>query len=98
MINPAMLHQALMQAAPQGAPSPQGGGTHPAIFYLKNAMTALRQYEQNETDPEDKAIAAKVYALLVQLMAKDQKEKDAAMGASPATKFLRNSSSGGPTA
>lgn len=62
---------------------------------LRAALTALRQYEQMEPDPEDKAVAAKVYGLLVQLMAKDQKEKDAAMGTTPAHKAMRNSV-GGP--
>lgn len=87
-------------SGPPPAQGPPGGddGDHPAIQFLKQAMQSLRRYEQAEADPEDKAVAAKVYALLTQLLAKDQKEADAAMGASPATKYLRNANAGGPTA
>ncbi len=83
---------------PGGPPPPQGGdsGDHPAIQFLKIAMDNLQKYEQAEKDPEDQAVAAKVYALLRALMAKDQKEADAATGASPAVKYVRKASSGGP--
>lgn len=91
--------------APPGMPpgavgGPQGpsgdNNDHPAIQYLKQALQSLRQYEGAESDPEDKAVAAKVYALLTQLLAKDQQQADAATGASPAVKYLRTANQGGP--
>ncbi len=81
---------------PGGPPSGGDSGDHPAIQFLKVAMDNLQKYEQAEKDPEDQAVAAKVYALLRALLAKDQKEADAATGASPAVKYVRKASSGAP--
>ncbi len=83
-----------MGGPPGPPPGPPAGGGN-ALAYLRQALQALRQYEQAEPDPEDKAVAAKVYGLLIQLMAKDQKEKDAAMGTTPAHKAMRNAAAGG---
>ena len=80
---------------PPGAAPGGGGNPQSALQYLRQAIQALRQYESAEPDPEDKAVAAKVAGLLMQLIAKDQKEKDAALGSTPAHKAMRNAA-GGP--
>lgn len=80
-------------SGPAGPPSPQGGDP---VTYLKLAMEAVLKAGQAETDEEDKAALAKVFAQLQQIMAKDQKEKDAAMGTTPAHKYMRSQAGNQP--
>ncbi len=86
-----------VQGGPSGPPPAPGGGgnAQAAIEALKAAINSLHQAGAAEPDPEDQAVISKVVSLLMQMIAKDQKEKDAAMGTTPAHKAMRNSA-GGP--
>lgn len=64
---------------------------------MKLAMEAVLKAGQAEPDEEDKAALAKVFAALQQILAKDQKENDAALGTTPAHKALRSQAGVGPT-
>lgn len=74
---------------PIGPGDAVGQGQNPSDL-LTQVLDLLTQYGQAEPDPEDQAIAAQCFAQLKKLQAKDQKEEDAAMGTTPAHKFLRN--------
>jgi len=80
---------------PPGPPGPQGGGETQALEHLKAAMEHLQLYARSEPDEEDKAAALKFLAGLQQLLAKDQKENEAAMGTTPAQKVLMRMQGGG---
>jgi hypothetical protein len=80
---------------PPGAQSGGGGNAQQAIQYLRQAIQSLHQAQQAEPDPEDQAVISKTVSLLMQMIAKDQKEKDAALGTTPAHKSMRNAA-GGP--
>jgi hypothetical protein len=80
---------------PPGAQGGAGGNAQQAISFLRQAIQNLHQAQQAEPDPEDQAIISKTVSLLMQMIAKDQKEKDAALGTTPAHKAMRNST-GGP--
>ena len=58
-------------------------------------MEHLQLYARSEPDEEDKAAALKFLAGLQQLLAKDQKENEAAMGTTPAQKVLMRMGGGG---
>ena len=74
-----------------GAPPQQGGGDESSALQILKQMIQLgKQYVDVEPDPEDKATMGKILQLLLQYEAKDQKEKDAALGTSPALKHVRN--------
>lgn len=76
----------------QGGPEPGGtgpqGGSDPASA-LRALIQGARAYMEIEQDDEDLAVAAQVITLIQKLLAKNQKEADAAMGVTPASKFLR---------
>lgn len=102
----AALQHGAPQGPPPGMPGPQagppppgagggGGNAQQAIAFLKQGIQNLHQAMNAEPDPEDKAVLAKTVSLLMQMIAKDQKEKDAALGTTPAHKAMRNST-GGP--
>ena len=80
-------------APPQGPPG--GGREEEALTHLKAAMEHLQLYARSEPDEEDKAAALKFLAGLQQLLAKDQKENEAAMGTTPAQKVLMRMQGGG---
>lgn len=70
---------------PQGQPTPSGG----PLEALRAAIEAMDSYRMAEQDEEDLAAAAKVIAAIQQIIAKQQKEQDAATGVSPAVKMMR---------
>src|SRR3990167_176073 len=80
---------------PPGPPGPQGGGETQGVEHLKAAMEHLQLYARSEPDEEDKAAALKFLAGLQQLLAKYQKENEAAMGTTPAQKVLMRMQGGG---
>lgn len=69
------------QGAPdQGAP-PQGGADQP-LALMKQIVDLCQQYLQVEPDEEDKLQGSKLLQLAQQLLAKDQQDRDQAMGGS----------------
>jgi hypothetical protein len=56
---------------------------------LRDVLGGLQGYMDIEQDDEDLAVAAKVLAQLQSLLAKQQKERDAALGVGPAQRVLR---------
>jgi len=80
--------QIAVPAGPAGA-IPGQPDTPEAAEALQNAIDALDAYMRAERDPQDRAVAAKCLAQLHGLMGGRQKEADAAMGTSPALKFVR---------
>lgn len=78
---------------PPGLGPPPGpdsdAGAMSAGDHLREALKHIDAYRSQETDDEDLAAAAKMIAALQGLFAKQQKEKEAAMGTSPAIKGMR---------
>ena len=60
---------------------PQGGGDQP-VDQLKQIIDLIQQYLQAEPDEEDKLQGTKMLQLAQQLLAKDQQDRDQAMGGS----------------
>jgi ABC-type uncharacterized transport system YnjBCD substrate-binding protein len=85
-----------LMAAMGGGPPPGGGGGGSPADFLRDLIEHARAYQDVEQDPEDLAVVAKCIAALQQLMAKNQKEADAAVGAGPAAKYLRKQQGAGP--
>lgn len=75
---------------PEGAPpgglpeggTPQDTGGGQPIDLLKEIIGLVQQYLQAEPDEEDKLQGTKLLQLAQQLLAKDQQDRDAAMGGS----------------
>jgi fructoselysine-6-P-deglycase FrlB-like protein len=74
---------------PGPPPGPPGGGGSETASFLREVIQHLNGYREIEQDDEDLAAVAKVMAMLQQILAKQQKEQDAAFGSSPASKVLR---------
>lgn len=77
-----------------GGPRPPGppqatGPPGDTIEILRRMIDLAKQYIEVEQDPEDKHTMAKVLQTLLQYQADEQKERDTAVGASPAVKYLR---------
>lgn len=72
-------------AAAQGGPT---GGAQNPVEALQNVLAALEEYQGLEQDQVDLAEAAKVYALVQKLLAKDQQEREAAAGVTPVHRGL----------
>lgn len=71
------------QSAPpqdSGTPQDQSGGQ--PIDLLKEIIGLVQQYLQAEPDEEDKLQGTKLLQLAQQLLAKDQQDRDQAMGGS----------------
>lgn len=81
----------------QGHQAPQQGGGDP-VDNLRAALAALDDYRQNEQDEIDLAEAAKIYALIQKLLAKDQQEREAAAGVTAAHKGMAKAYGVGPAA
>jgi hypothetical protein len=79
----------------QGGPQQAGGDP---VDNLRAALAALDDYRQNEQDEIDLAEAAKIYALIQKLLAKDQQEREAAAGVTPAHKGMAKAYGVGPAA
>lgn len=73
------------EAPPSITSSPSGDH----LDSLRDAISSLQAYLEAEQDDEDLALATKLVAQVQQLLAKNQKETDTAMGFGPGEKFLR---------
>jgi hypothetical protein len=81
---------------PQGAAGPGGppGGERQAVTFLRQAIDAIHQYVNVEPDDIDVQAAMKVMAGLQQILAKDQKDMESAVGITPQVRFLRKAQGG----
>lgn len=70
------------QGPPPGPPTdqPDQAGTGDPLEILQSMVDAAQQYIGVEPDHEDKAVMTKILALVQGLFAKDQKDRDQAMG------------------
>jgi hypothetical protein len=59
------------------------------VSILQQMIELAMRYQEVEEDPEDRATMAKLLATLRQYEANEQKERDQALGAGPAVKFMR---------
>lgn len=82
----AAPEEAPAEAAPPSITS-SPSGDH--LDSLRDAISSLQAYLEAEQDDEDLALATKLVAQVQQLLAKNQKETDTAMGFGPGEKFLR---------
>lgn len=93
-------------APPQGPPPGHppsiqlGGGqdappTGDAVELLKQALDTLNQAMGADADPAEDAAISAVAAKLKTIIASRHKEKEAALGTSPALKHVQRASSGG---
>lgn len=87
----------LMPGAQQGAsaspaPSPPEQGSGDAISYLKDALDSLQKAQDADSDPAEDAAIAAVAAKIKTLIAGRAKQKEAAMGTTPAHKFVARQS------
>lgn len=82
--------------APQGPPAPAPRGD--TVSILKQMIELAIQYQQVEEDDVDKANVAKVLQQLQAMLATEQKEKESALGTTPALKFLGKQAQRGPVA
>lgn len=98
-LDPNVL-MALMAGGPGGPPGLGGPGGPPPdqgppdqggdpVDILQKMLDLYQQYMQVEPDEEDKAVAADCGAKIQKLLAKNQAQADAAMGTTPAHKFMR---------
>ena len=69
-------------APPPGGPPSGGGDPGQALDLIKQIVDLVQQYLQAEPDEEDKLQGAKLLQLAQQLLAKDQQDRDQAMGGS----------------
>lgn len=72
---------------------PAGGGTggdeQKSIDLLKQMINLAHRYIAVEPDAVDKQTMAKVLSTLTGYLANDQKQQEAAMGTTPAVKFMQ---------
>lgn len=59
------------------------------VEILRRMIEDAKRYIDVEQDPEDKATMSKILQTLLQYEADEQRERDSALGASPAVKYLR---------
>lgn len=96
--NPIAAILAARQAG-AGAPQPNlnqqpalpGGGPDRASDLVTQASQILQRALVVENDPVEKEAISKIVALLHGFAAREQKQRDAAMGAGPAVQMLRRS-------
>lgn len=77
---------------PGGGPDTGGDDDRDAVAILKKMISLAQQYVQVEQDDTDKHTMMKVLTQLQSYLANEQKEQEAAMGTSPAMKFLSKNS------
>lgn len=69
-----------------------GGGSEERPLQILSRMIAdAKQYINVEPDAEDRSTMGNVLRTLLQYQAKDQRDRDAALGGGPATRILRKS-------
>lgn len=72
----------------------EGGDTDNPVSILQRMIDDAKTYLDVEQDEEDKATMTKVLSQLQSYLAKEQKEAHAALGVSPAQKFMAKRSAG----
>jgi hypothetical protein len=80
-VNPADHHEA------QGSTDP--------VDSLKAALTAIHAFVENADDEPDKQTALQCYAKLQSILATEQKEKESALGVTPAHKMMAKATARG---
>lgn len=98
------IMQGLGGGAPAGPPPEEAPDLGSAITSpgkgdnsdnLRNAAAMIQTYLEGESDDEDIAEGTKIAALIANLLAKQQKLEDTAVGAGPGAKLVRKSRGGG---
>lgn len=88
--NPLAALLAARGGAPQQDDSGQDDSSEQSVTDLINRMIDLgTQAAQQEKDPIERAEIAKIVATLHGFSAREQKQRDSAMGAGPAVQLLR---------
>ena len=82
-------------AAPAGPPPSTGGGESDPAQEIQEALNALQEILLSATDPEVQAAVSTAESALSKLVLALQKQKDAAMGTTPAHKYVERASAGG---
>lgn len=78
-----------LPALGEAAGQPGGSQTPAELEKLNAAAQAMHEYIAIETDPQDQASGAKILALIQGMLGGREKEQDAALGISPALKFVQ---------
>ena len=78
--------------APPPDQAPQGGGEQP-VEQLRKLVSDLQAYINAEPDEEDKLEGTKALQIIQKLLAKDQQDRDQAMGGS-SQRILRKAGAG----
>lgn len=81
--------------APPDQAGPGGPGSQrQAITFLRDAIESIQNYINVEPDDIDVQAAMKVMAGLQQILAKDQKDMESAVGITPQVRFMRKAQGG----
>ena len=75
---------------PMGAAPPNGGGQDAVPALLQQAIDALHQAFSAETEPIDREMIGKALLAVQQILAQEQKDKDAALGGTGHRLLRRN--------
>ena len=75
--------------APQQASQPEADGTTGVTELINRMIDLGMQAAQKEKDPIERSELAKIVATLHGFAAREQKQRDSAMGAGPAVQLLR---------
>lgn len=75
---------------------PEGGGAPSGPDALRAALEMVAAYQADEQDDIDLEQAEKIRTLIQSLLAKQQKEQEAAMGVTPAIRGMGRALSGPP--
>ena len=83
-----------MGAGPEGPP--QGGGSEEeALPEIQDVLNTIQELLTATQDPEEQAALSKAESALTALVLALQKQKDAAMGTTPAHKYVARSQAAG---
>lgn len=75
--------------APAPAPeAPQGGGEEAALPEIQDVLNTIQELLAATQDPDEQAALSKAESALTALVLALQKQEDAAMGTTPAHKFV----------
>jgi hypothetical protein len=79
-------------------PGPPAGGGEDSVAEIQEALNALQDILRETMDPEVQAAVSTAESALSKLVLALQKQKDAAMGTTPAHKYVERASAGAPPA
>jgi hypothetical protein len=90
MVDPDLLDPGFgPPVGPPVGPSPVEEAPRSLIDVLREILEGTKEYLDVEQDEEDKEKAARILALVQQLLAVNQRQQDGMMAATPAAKGLR---------